>query len=128
MTWFLVHLVVRLDAVPAPPTQAVALVLAGLFTIASPLWLKYLPWTGAQMTAFTMLVALGITFIAAWLTGTLTLTRDGIVQALLDSSGTWTVQQIVYVALKQAQPTWVGADPKPSPVPVLPAVPAKVGS
>jgi len=121
MTWLLVLVVVHLAAaVPAPPTQAVALVLAGLFTIASPLWLKYLPWTGAQMTAFTMLTALAIALVAAWLTGTLTLTRDGIVQALLDSSGVWTVQQIVYAALAQAKPTWVGAAPAPLPAPPAP--------
>lgn len=121
MIWFVVVIVAFVAAVPAPPTQAVALVLAGIFTIASPLWLKLLPWTGAQMTAFTMLVALAIAIAAAWLTGTLTLTRDGVVQALLDSSGVWTVQQIVYAALKQVAPAMVGAAPKALPPPVSPA-------
>jgi hypothetical protein len=105
------------DVVPAPPTQAVALVLAGIVAMLSPLVLKYVPWTGAQMTALTMLVALGIALVAAWLTGMLTLTRDGIVQALLDSSGVWTVQQLVYAALKQVAPASVGAAPAQPPLP-----------
>lgn len=119
MTWLLV-LVFLAAAVTAPPTQAVALVLAGIVAVASPLVLKYVPWTGAQMTALTYLVALAVALLASWLTGTLTLSRDGIVQALLDSSGVWTLQQLVYAALKQAQPTWVGP-PKPTRPPVPPA-------
>jgi len=123
MTWFLVLVVHLVAAVPAPPTQAVALVLAGIVAVLSPLVLKYVPLQGAQMTALTYLVALVVALLASWLTGTLTFSRDGVVQALLDSSGVWTIQQLVYAALKQAAPATVGAQPKPAPVPAPP--PAK---
>jgi hypothetical protein len=106
MTWLVVHLAAT---VPAPPTASVALVLAGIVAVLSPLVLKYVPWTGAQMTALTYLVALAVAVLASWLTGTLTFSRDGIVNALLDSSGVWTVQQLVYATLKQVAPATVGA-------------------
>jgi hypothetical protein len=106
VAWLLGPMLAALAASTAP-TQAVALALAGIVAIFSPLLLKYVPLAGAQMTALTMLVALGVALLASWLTGELTLTREGIVSALLSSTALWTVQQVVYAALKQVAPTLV---------------------
>jgi hypothetical protein len=88
-------------------TQPVALALAAIFAAISPLGLKYVPLDNAQMTAFTMLVALLIALVASWLTGDLTPTREGVVVALLTSSALWAVQQAVYAVLRQAKPAAV---------------------
>ena len=106
-----------LAAAPAPSTTAVAIGIAGIVSIVSPLLLKAVPWSGAQMTALTMLVALAVAILASWLTGDLAFTRDGIVTALTGGSVVWTVQQAVYATLKQVAPATVGATPAPHPTP-----------
>ena len=126
MIWLLVLVLAGGSSASA---TAVGIALALLASASSPIWLRYLPWSGAQMTAFTMLVALAIALIASWLTGNLTLTREGIVQALLESGGVWTVQQAVYAALRQWAPNtglWVVSPPvlavtPPAPTPRAPA-------
>jgi hypothetical protein len=88
-------------------TQPVALAIAGIFAAFSPLFLKYVPLDNAQMTAFTMLVALLIAIVASWLTGDLELTRESVISALLGSAALWAIQQAVYAVLRQAKPAAV---------------------
>lgn len=114
MTWFLVVLV-WLAATPPPTAPEIGLTAMVLLTASSPLWLKYVPWTGAQMTAASYLAALGIALLASYLAGDLTLDRAGLLSVLSGSGGVWTVQQLLYAGLKQWAPATVGVQPKPAP-------------
>lgn len=98
-------------------TQIVAITLAGIVGALSPLVLRYVRLDGLSMSAVSYGVALGIALVAAWLTGDFKASRAGVVAVLSGSTAVWTVQQGVFVLLKQYMPQAVIL-PLPTPLPV----------
>lgn len=109
------YLVVILVATPT--TLAVATTLAGLFGALSPLVLRWVPTTGLPMSTVSYALALLIAVVAAMITGELHPDGVSVVAVLSGSAGVWTVQQAVFVALKQWAPERVGVPAKGGVVP-----------
>lgn len=103
-------------------TTTIALALAAVVGALSPLALRYVMIDGLSMTAVSYGVALVIALLASWLTGDLQLTRAGAIAVLSGSTAVWTVQQLVFAALKQSRPALVR---RPPTEPTLPRASAR---
>lgn len=97
-------------------TTAVATTLALLASGLSPFLLRYVKLDGLSMSAISYLAAVVIAVAASLVTGDLRFDRTSLLTVLGGSAAFWTVQQAVYVVLKQTIPGMVQL-PVPSPTP-----------
>lgn len=95
-------------------TLAVATWLAALV---SPLFLRYVPFTGLTMTAASFLTAVLIAVVAGLVTGSLHPDATTLAAILSGSTGFWTVQQMVYQALSKTPAAALVKDEPPTPAP-----------
>lgn len=94
-------------------TTAVATTLAVVVSALSPLLLRYVKLDGLGMSAVSYAAAIVIAIVASLATGDLRPDRASLLVVLGGSTAFWTLQQGVYVLLKQVSPGVVQL-PKPT--------------